>query len=131
MSSKGRPYKTIRFEGFDILVGRSDEDNDLLTFEVGEPMDLWMHVAGGTAGSHVIVRNPEKLQELPEEVVKRAAELAAWHSKARGRARVEVHVCRVKDVEKRRGQPAGQVMLKKWSRMRVRGDVEPGGAATA
>jgi len=64
-------------------------------------------------------------------VVLRAAELSAWHSKARGRAKVEVHVCRVKDVEKRRGQPAGQVMLKKWSRMRVRGDVEPGGAATA
>ena len=131
MSSKGRPYKTIRFEGYEILVGRNDEDNDYLTFEVGEPMDLWLHVAGGTAGSHVVVRNPEKLQEMPEEVVERAAELSAWHSKARGRARVEVHVCRVKDVEKRRGQPAGQVMLKKWSRMRVRGDVEPGGAATA
>ena len=131
MSSKGRPYKTIRFEGFEILVGRSDEDNDFLTFEVGEPMDLWMHVAGGTAGSHVIVRNPEKLHELPEEVAKRAAELAAWHSKARGRARVEVHVCHVKDVEKRRGSPVGQVMLRKWSRVRVRGDVAPGGAATA
>ena len=65
MSSKGRPYKTIRFEGFEILVGRSDEDNDFLTFEIGEPMDLWMHVAGGTAGSHVLVRNPEKLHELP------------------------------------------------------------------
>ena len=131
MSSKGRPYKTIHFEGFDILVGRSDEDNDFLTLEVGEPMDVWMHVAGGTAGSHIVVRNPEKLHELPEDVMKRAAELAAWHSKARGRGRVEVHVCRVKDVEKRRGAPTGQVMLKKWSRVRVRGDVEPGGAATA
>ena len=131
MSSKGRPYKTIRFEGFEILIGRSDEDNDFLTFEVGEPMDLWLHVAGGTAGSHVVVRNPEKLHELPDEVVERAAELAAWHSKARGRARVEVHVCRVADVDKRRGAPAGQVMLRKWWRMRVRGDVAPGGAATA
>ena len=126
MSSKGRPYKTIHFEGFDILVGRSDEDNDYLTFEVGEPMDLWMHVAGGTAGSHVVVRNPEKLQELPEAVVRRAAELAAWHSKARGRARVEVHVCRVADVQKRRGAPAGQVMLRKWWRVRVPGNVSPG-----
>ena len=131
MSSKGRPYKTIRFEGYEILVGRNDEDNDYLTFEVGEPLDLWLHVAGGTAGGHVVVRNPEKLQEMPEEVVKRAAELAAWHSKARGRARVEVHVCRVKDVEKRAGAPAGQVMLRKWWRVRVRGDVPPGGAATA
>jgi len=131
VSSKGRPYKTIRFEGYEILVGRNDEDNDYLTFEVGEPMDLWLHVAGGTAGSHVVVRNPEKLQEMPEEVVERAAELAAWHSKARGRARVEVHVCRVKDVEKRAGAPAGQVMLRKWWRVRVRGDVPPGGAATA
>lgn len=130
MSSKGRPYKTIRFEGHEILIGRSDEDNDHLTFAVGEPMDLWLHVAGGTAGSHVVVRNPEKLPELPEAVVERAAELAAWHSKARGRARVEVHVCRVADVEKRRGAPAGQVMLRKWWRMKVRGDVPPGGAAS-
>lgn len=131
MSSKGRPYKTIRFEGFEILVGRSDEDNDYLTFEVGEPGDLWLHVAGGVAGSHVVVRNPEKLPELPEEVVRRAAELAAWHSKARGRARVEVHVCRVADVWKRPGAPAGQVMLRKWWRVRVRGDVPPTGAAAA
>ena len=129
MSSKGRPYKTIRFEGYEILVGRNDEDNDYLTFEVGEPMDLWLHVAGGTAGSHVVVRNPEKLQEMPEEVVKRAAELSAWHSKARGRARVVVHVCRVADVGKRRGAPAGQVMLRKWWRVKARGDVPPGGAA--
>ena len=130
MSSKGRPYKTIRFEGYEILVGRNDEDNDYLTFEVGAPMDLWLHVSGGTAGSHVVVRNPEKLQELPEGVVVRAAELSAWHSKARGRAKVEVHVCRVKDVEKRAGAPAGQVMLRKWWRLKVRGDVPPGGSTS-
>ena len=112
-------------EGQRFLVGRSDEDNDFLTFAVGEPMDLWMHVAGGTAGSHIVVRNPEKLHDLPEEVVKRAAELAAWHSKARGRARVEVHWCRVGDVRKRRGAPAGEVELRRWERIRVSA-TEPG-----
>jgi len=44
--------------GFEVLVGRGDEDNDHLTFDVAQPDDVWLHVAGGTAGSHVIVRNP-------------------------------------------------------------------------
>src|SRR5688572_22777459 len=58
VSSKGRPYRTFTVDGFDILVGRGDDDNEVLTFEVAEPHDLWLHVAGGTPGSHVIVRVP-------------------------------------------------------------------------
>jgi predicted ribosome quality control (RQC) complex YloA/Tae2 family protein len=79
-----------------------------------------MHVAGGIAGSHVVVRNPDKLDALPRAVLERAAELAAWHSKARGAGgKVEVHVCRAGEVSKRRGAPAGEVMLARWSRLRV------------
>ncbi|MEJ7730537.1 MAG: hypothetical protein WKG00_15115 [Polyangiaceae bacterium] len=60
MGSKGKPYRTIRLDGWEVLVGRGDEDNDYLTFQVGEPHDLWLHVAGGTPGSHVVVRNPDR-----------------------------------------------------------------------
>ena len=67
-----------------------------------------------------MVRNPAKLAALPPAVVERAAELAIWHSKARGRARVEVHLCRVGDVAKRRGAPPGEVHLRRWERIRVR-----------
>jgi predicted ribosome quality control (RQC) complex YloA/Tae2 family protein len=47
--------------------------------------------------------------------------LAARHSKARGRRRVEVHLCRVADVRKAKGAPAGEVVLRRWERVRVSG----------
>jgi predicted ribosome quality control (RQC) complex YloA/Tae2 family protein len=119
VASKGKPYRSVIIEGFEILIGKGDEENDRLTFEVAEPDDLWLHVSGGAAGSHVVIRNPEKLEVVAKDVVRRAAELAAWHSKAREGGRVEVHVCRVSDVTKRRGAPAGEVMLRRWDRLRV------------
>ncbi|WP_438035017.1 NFACT RNA binding domain-containing protein [Sorangium sp. So ce204] len=122
MGSKGRPYRTLTIDGFEVLVGRGDEDNDALTFEIAEPHDLWLHVAGGTPGSHVIVRNPERV-EVPREVVERAAAAAAWYSKARSAARVEVHVCRAADVSKPRGAPAGLVQLARWKSVRVRPEI--------
>jgi predicted ribosome quality control (RQC) complex YloA/Tae2 family protein len=119
MSSKGRPYRTVVVEGLEVLIGRGDEENDRLTFEVAAPEDVWLHVAGGIAGSHVVIRNPDKLEALPDEIVRRAAELAAWHSKARHVGRVEVHVCRAADVRKPRGASAGEVTLRRWRRLRV------------
>jgi predicted ribosome quality control (RQC) complex YloA/Tae2 family protein len=119
MASKGKPYRSIMVEGFEVLVGRGDEENDVLTFEVAAPEDFWLHVAGGVSGSHVVIRNPDKLAELPQPVVREAAALAAYHSKARGRRRVEVHLCRVADVGKRRGAPAGEVELRRWTAVRV------------
>ena len=110
----------MRVEGFEILVGRGDEENDHLTFDVADPDDVWLHVAGGAAGSHVVVRNPERLAALPPSVIERAAELAAWHSKARRASKVDVHVCRVRDVSKSRGMPPGQVQLARFDRVRVR-----------
>ena len=90
-----------------MLVGRSASDNDRLTFKVASPQDVWLHVGGGTPGSHVVVRQPEG-GEVPRAVVKRAAELAAKHSKAgKASGKVDVHVCRACDVRKPRGREAG------------------------
>jgi predicted ribosome quality control (RQC) complex YloA/Tae2 family protein len=119
VASKGKRYRTVVVDGFEVLVGKGDEDNDALTFDIAAPEDFWLHVAGGIPGSHVVVRNPENLDALPRPVIERAAELAAWHSKGRGAGRVEVHVCRVADVYKRRGSPPGQVFLRRWGRVRV------------
>jgi predicted ribosome quality control (RQC) complex YloA/Tae2 family protein len=119
MGSKGRGYRAHEVDGFEVLVGKGDAENDALTFGVAEPRDFWLHVSG-PAGSHVIVRNPEGLDELPREVLQRAAELAAWHSKARGsRGKVEVHVCRVADVSKARGAPPGEVQIRRWTGLKV------------
>jgi predicted ribosome quality control (RQC) complex YloA/Tae2 family protein len=56
---------------------------------------------------------------VPNEVTERAAGLAAWYSKARNAARVEVHVCRAADVKKARGAPAGQVQISRFKAVRV------------
>ncbi len=119
MSSKGKGHRRQFIDGFEVLVGKGDEDNDALTFGVAEPRDFWLHVAG-SPGSHVIVRNPEDVPKLPRSVLEAAAGLAAWHSKARGtRGKVAVHVCRVAEVSKPRGFEAGQVLLRRYQVVRV------------
>lgn len=125
MASKGRPYRTLHVGSFEVLVGRGDEDNDHLTFDVAEPRDLWLHVAGGAPGSHVVIRNPDDL-EVPREVIEKAAAAAAWYSKSRAAPKVEVHVCRVSDVSKPRGAPTGMVQLARWKAVKVKPDAGQG-----
>jgi predicted ribosome quality control (RQC) complex YloA/Tae2 family protein len=119
VAGKGRPYRTFTIDGFEVLVGRGDEENDVLTLEVAAPADFWLHIAGGVPGSHVVIRNPEHLPELPATVVEQAAALAAWYSKARNQRHAAVHLSRVSDVRKRRGAPAGEVVLERWTTVRV------------
>ena len=124
MASKGRGYRRLEVEGFEILVGKGDVENDELTFGVADPRDWWLHVAGHS-GSHVIVRNPDGLDVLPRPVLQRAAELAAWHSKGRVGGKLEVHVCRVADVRKPRGFEPGKVQLRRWTSLRVFPRLQP------
>ncbi|MDI1477640.1 NFACT RNA binding domain-containing protein [Polyangium sp. y55x31] len=126
MASKGRPYRTVTVEGFEVLIGRGAEDNDYLTFDVAAPHDVWLHVAGGTPGSHVVVRNPDRV-EVPRSVIEIAASAAAWYSKARGAPKVEVHFCRASEVSKPRGAPAGLVEISKYKSVKVK-PVAPAGA---
>lgn len=100
-------------DGLTILVGRSAADNDLLTLELASPADFWFHVAG-ESGSHVVVRNPERLDSLPRDTKRLAAALAAGHSKARRGGRVAVHMARCRDVGKQRGMPPGTVSLARY-----------------
>jgi predicted ribosome quality control (RQC) complex YloA/Tae2 family protein len=119
LGSRGRGYRSFEVEGFEVLVGKGDAENDRLTFGVADPRDFWLHVAG-PAGSHVVVRNPDGRDDLPRSVLERAAELAAWHSKARGgRGKVEVHVCHVADVRQPRGFEPGKVLLRRFESVRV------------
>lgn len=116
---KGRAWRVQEIDGFEVLVGRGARENDALTFGESRPRDLWLHAAG-YAGSHVVIRIPDGTDTAPPAVVEEAARLAAWHSKARGaRGKVEVHVCRVADVSKPRGAPAGQVHLRSFRSVRV------------
>lgn len=109
---------TFHADGFEILVGQSARDNDRLTFDLAAPQDLWLHVAGAP-GSHVLVRNPTGA-DVPRLVVKLAAELAAFHSKARAAGgKVNVHLCRACDVRKPRGAKPGTVELRRFDEVKV------------
>ncbi len=106
-------YRTTSADGMTILVGRTAADNDILSLKLADPSDFWFHVAG-QSGSHVVVRNPDRVPRLPRATRALAAALAAGHSKARRGGTVAVHMARVRDVSKRRGQPPGQVLLARF-----------------
>lgn len=115
---KGQAFRSVMVDGFEVLIGKGDAENDQLTFKVADNTDFWLHVAS-QPGSHVVIRNPDKLSELPRHVLERAAELAAFHSKAREGGKVEVHLARIADISKPRGFAPGKVILKKWVGIRV------------
>lgn len=119
MASKGKPYREVELDGWTVLVGKRAADNDELTFRIAEPRDFWLHVAD-YSGSHVVIRNPDDVDAPPREVLERAAQLAAFYSKAQtARGKIEVHLCRAADVRKPRGAPAGLVELRRWDSLRV------------
>ena len=105
-------------DGFTVLVGKSATDNDELSLKLCAQHDFWFHLAGDS-GSHVVVRNPERVERLPRETERFAAGLAAGYSKARHAGRVAVHACRGADVSKRRGQPPGEVTLARFRSLTV------------
>jgi len=111
-------HRALTVDGFEILIGRSSRENDTLTFQVAGPDDFWIHVAD-YSGSHVIVRNPARAKTLPENVLTRAAELAAYFSQARNSPKVEVHYTRRKFVSKPRRAKPGLVKLSEFGSIRV------------
>lgn len=101
-----------------VLAGKTDEDNDYLSLKMAGPNDYWFHVRG-MPGSHVILR--EKSGEEPDRsVLKEAAAIAAWHSKARNGGITAVSCTQAKYVSKPRGAKPGTVTIKKESVLKVR-----------
>lgn len=114
-----RPMPPLRVEssdGFPIYVGRSAGQNQQVTFRLGAPDDLWLHVRG-VPGAHVIVKCAGR--EVPERTLLEAAALAAYFSARRGDASVEVEVARRKQVRRVRGGPAGLVTYQAERALRV------------
>ena len=99
----------VSTEGYEILVGRDNQQNDRLTMRVANGNDLWLHVGGGRPGSHVVVRLP-KQKTASLETLLDAAALAVHFSKARGEHRIEVVYTQRKHVRKPKGLPAGAVV---------------------
>ncbi len=97
-------------DGYDMLVGRGARENDQLTFRVARPHDLWLHAAD-YPGSHVIVRNPQRIDNIPHRTVVEAAQLAAQYSHAKHDAKVAVHYTQRKFVAKPKGGAPGLVRM--------------------
>ncbi len=105
------PYREIEFYGFIIRIGKSAADNDELTLKYAHKEDLWLH-AKDVSGSHVVVKHQSK-KNFPKEVIERAAELAAFNSKRKGESLCPVSITSKKFVRKRKGDPAGLVVVEK------------------
>jgi predicted ribosome quality control (RQC) complex YloA/Tae2 family protein len=104
--------------GWQVLVGRTDADNDYLSFRVARPEDWWFHVRG-MSGSHVILQGPPGA-DADRETLKHAAAIAAYHSKARHAGVVAVSGTRARDVTKPRGAKAGTVQIRHERVFKVR-----------
>lgn len=104
--------------GYEVLAGKTDHDNDLLSLRLASPGDLWFHVRG-LPGSHVILRHPEN--RTPDSAaIKQAASIAAWHSKARNAGSVPVCYTECRHVGKPRGARPGSVTIKREKILKTR-----------
>ncbi len=108
------PSKPMEFrtsDGFQILVGRNNRQNDLLTTKLAYKTDLWLHVQKAH-GSHVIIASGGA--QVPDRTITEAAELAAWYSQARQGHNVPVDLCPVRQVKKPGGAKPGMVVYENY-----------------
>ncbi|WP_022824570.1 NFACT RNA binding domain-containing protein [Hymenobacter norwichensis] len=105
------PFKVFEDGGFTILVGRNAQNNDLLTQRYAHKDDLWLH-AKDVSGSHVVIRHRAG-QPVPEPVIERAAQLAAWYSRRQNDSLCPVTVTPKKFVRKPKGALPGQVLVER------------------
>ncbi len=104
--------------GYQVFAGKTDVENDFLSIKFAAPNDYWFHVKG-MPGSHVILRIDEK-EEPSKDIIKKAAAVAAYHSKARSGGVVPVSCTRAKHVTKARGEKPGTVHIRKETVIKVR-----------
>jgi len=113
-----RLFRYVLPGGWVVLAGRTDEDNERLSLSIAEPNDFWFHVRG-MPGSPVVLQVPAG-EEPDREIVRAAAAIAAYHSKARAGGTVPVSCTRARDVTKPRGAPRGTVQIRNEKLVKVR-----------
>ena len=115
------PLRFVSDDGFTILVGRNNQQNDRLTLKDSRHYDIWLHTLK-TPGSHTVIvcegRQP------PDRTIEQAAQLAAYHSSARESGLVPVDYTLIKYVSKPRGAKPGMVIYTHQSTVYVRPDEE-------
>ncbi|HEY9765476.1 MAG TPA: NFACT RNA binding domain-containing protein, partial [Chroococcales cyanobacterium] len=105
---ESQPLHFLSRDGYEILVGKNNRQNDILTMKNAAPMDWWLH-AQYIPGSHVIVKSQGE-EILPTSTLIDAAGLAAYYSRARESTKVPVVCLRRRQVKKPPGSKPGLVI---------------------
>ena len=116
---KDKPLPPIEFkssDGFSILVGRNNVQNDILTLKTAKNYDMWLHVQKH-AGSHTVIIADKK--EITETAIFEAACIAAYHSKAKDSSSVAVDYTLIKNVKKPVGSKPGKVIYNTYNTVYV------------
>lgn len=102
------PFEYLSGDGYTILLGRNNKQNDKLTLKTAAKTDIWLHTHN-IPGSHaIIVTNGET---PPISTIEEAAVIAAVNSKAKDSSQVPVDYCPVKFVKKPVGAKPGMVIF--------------------
>lgn len=101
------PMEYTVADGFRVLVGRNNRQNDYLTLKTAHKNDLWFHTKD-IPGSHTVLLTEGR--EVTDEAILEAAVICAFYSKARESSQVPVDFTRVKFVSKPQGSPPGKVI---------------------
>ena len=104
-------FKHYLLEGkYHLFVGKDSQNNDLLTTKFAKQNDYWFH-ARGVSGSHAVLRVDNTKETVPKNVLKAAASISAFHSKAKTAGLVPVSYTFKKYVVKKKGMAPGKVAL--------------------
>lgn len=102
------PLEYTTSDGFRVLVGRNNKQNDQLTMKTAGNRDVWFHTKD-IPGSHTIVFTDGK--EITDTAIIEAAQIAAYHSKAKESTNVPVDYTLIKHVSKPNGAKPGMVIF--------------------
>ena len=109
-AKKESPSAPLQFEvadGFTVLVGRNNRQNDQLTMRTANNNDWWFHVKN-IPGSHTVLVTEGRTPT--DAAMEQAAALAARHSRARASAQVPVDYTQIRHVSKPQGARPGMVI---------------------
>jgi len=115
-NKKITPHEYISSDGFKILVGKNNVQNDLLTLKIASNKDIWLHTKI-IPSSHVVIRTEGK--EVPETTLKEAAIICSYHSKAKMSSNVPVDYTAIKNVSKPNGAKPGMVIYVNYNTIYV------------
>ena len=115
------PLRFLSSDGHEILVGRSNLQNDELTTKIGRRTDYWLHTQK-IHGSHVIVRCEGAAPS--DSCLTEAAVIAAYYSQGRGGGKIPVDCTMLKYVRKPSGSLPGKVIYTDYKTLAVESDEE-------